>query len=111
MNRSATISALILGFSTTTPALAEKQVWQVGDGFVIRAHDLDLSRSDGREKLLARVEWASRRLCRDLPLRKEREACANEARSSGLAKAPPSVRAALTAAVRERAQVQLAKRW
>jgi UrcA family protein len=105
------ISALILGFTIATPALAEKQVWQVGDGFVIRAHDLDLSRSDGREKLLARVEWASRRLCRDFPLRKEQEACANETRSSVLAKAPVSIRAALAAAVRERAQVQLAERW
>ncbi len=59
-------AAMCAAAAVAAPAAAREQVWQTGDGYSVRAEGLDLFSAAGREKLLARVDWASARLCRGL---------------------------------------------
>ncbi len=109
MRRTILITAL-LGLFSTTPALAEPHVWQTGDGFSIRATGLDLRTTDGRAALLSRVDAAVVKLCRDTPLRSDRQACKAETRAKAIAAAPGRARGALELAMREQEEIRLAAR-
>ena len=100
----------LLALGLTTPALAEPHVWQTGDGFTIRATGLDLRTTDGRETLLARVDFAAARLCRGVATRVQRNACAEDARTQMLADAPRALAGSIRTALAERDAVRLAGR-
>lgn len=93
--------------AVAAPAGAKEQVWQTGEGYSVRAKGLDLSTAAGREKLLARIDWASARLCRDVRLARERKDCTVKLRKAALHGAPAPVRTALANALQARGP----KRW
>lgn len=109
MTRTAAFAAL-LGLITTTPALAEPHVWQVGEGFTIRATGLDLRTTDGREALLQRVDWAAARMCRNARPRVQRDRCAEATRADAIAAAPGAIREAAQLAMATRRETRLAAR-
>lgn len=109
MIRKLLVPALALGF-ITTPALAEKQVWRTGEGFTIRAGDLDLGARGGRAALLQRVEFAAARMCQEVTPRIDRHGCAAQLVERTLASAPPAMRTAIAAARIERDAPRLAGR-
>lgn len=96
--------------AVAAPAAAKKQVWQTGDGYSVRAKGLDLATVAGREKLLARIDWASARLCRDVRPARGSDACAAELRKEALRGAPAGVRTALADALEARGQKSWAGR-
>jgi UrcA family protein len=110
MTRTPALAALLMCFVFTTPAAAEEQVWQNGDGFSIRSTGLDLTRFDDRERLLRRVDSASARLCRGVSPRTDRILCAKEAQERAIAGAPAMLRPQLRAALTAREETRLASR-
>ena len=110
MTRTFTLAALSAAAFVTTPAFAEEHVWQTGADYTVRTTGLDLGRVDDRAQLLRRVEFASARLCRHLPSRRQRETCADETLDQALAQAPDMLRPVLARALRERESVSLAGR-
>ena len=100
----------LLGLLMTTPAVAEPYVWQVGDGFTVRATGLDLRTTDGREALLRRIEIAVERSCRAAGVRVERRACAEQSRAAVIAGAPAVLRERIRLAVAARETTTLAAR-
>jgi UrcA family protein len=101
------IIAAAAGLALAAPAAAGEQVWQVGADYVIRSHDLDLDRPEGREALLARVDQASDKLCR-AGVAKARRECTEQVRARVLASAPLRMRSALVQALGARDEVRLA---
>jgi UrcA family protein len=102
--------ALLMALTINMPAAAEEHVWQTGDGFSVRATDLDLRTTEGRERLLRRIDHAASRLCRGVAPRIDREGCTNEARAQALAAAPAHLRASLEPALLTREERRLAVR-
>jgi UrcA family protein len=102
--------AALLGLLITTPALAEPHVWQTGEGFTVRATGLDLSTTDGREKLLKRVDVAVERLCRTAGVRVERQDCADRTRTAVIAAAPAGLKKPIRLALAARGTTRLAAR-
>lgn len=109
MIRKLLIPALALGL-TTTPALAEKQVWRTGDAFTVRAGDLDLAAPGGRATLLRRVEFAATQMCREVTPRIDRRGCEAQLVEQALASASTPIRRAVAAARIERDAPRLAGR-
>ncbi len=103
-------AAMCAAAALAAPAAAREQVWQTGDGYSVRAEGLDLFSAAGREKLLARVDWASARLCRDVRPARDRKTCADEVRKSALHAAPAEIRRALADALQARGPKRWAKR-
>ncbi len=61
-----TVIATALIATAVTPALANDHAWQVGnDAMHIYYSDIDLNSAAGRAQLLARVQRAADKLCRD----------------------------------------------
>lgn len=102
--------AALLGLLITTPALAEPHVWQTGEGFSIRATGLDLRTTDGREKLLKRVDVAVERLCRPIAIRADRRDCAEQTRAAVISGAPAAMREPIRLAIAARETTKLASR-
>ena len=102
--------ALALAACVTTPALAEEHVWQTGDGFTIRDPGLDLRNAGDRARLLARIDFASARMCRDrgVQRRARRLRQSNDPASAG--RSACGMRVAVAAAQRERQSARLAAR-
>ncbi len=109
MIRNLLVPALALGI-TTTPALAEKQVWRTGDAFTIRTADLDLAAPDGRAALLNRLSFAAAEMCRGVSPRIDRRGCEARLVEQALAAAPAAVRTAVAAARMELEAPRLAGR-
>jgi UrcA family protein len=105
-----TTMPVLLALLITTPALAEPHVWQTGDGFTIRATGLDLRTTDGRDALLRRIDYAATRLCRPVPIRAERKACAELVRAQVIADAPAPLKGSIRMAIARRAETRLAAR-
>ena len=110
MTRTTAFAALLTTILLTTPALAEPHVWQVGEGFTIRSTGLDLGTTDGRDKLLERVDWAARQMCRKARPRVQRDRCAEATRADAIAAAPGPLRKAAELALAERSDTRLAAR-
>jgi UrcA family protein len=110
MIRSTALAALLLTLTITTPAAAEEHVWQVGQDFTVRATGLDLGTTDGRERLLRRVEAATARVCGKLQLRIDRLQCVELTQADVLASAPAALRGPLQTALAARQETRLAAR-
>jgi UrcA family protein len=93
------ILSVVPGIATADP------VWQVGQGYVIRYQDLDLSSAQGRAALLVRIERAADRACRDEMLRVDEQACRQRIAGAAMANAAGPARQALHMAMNERGPV------
>jgi UrcA family protein len=109
MTRTFALAAL-LGLMTITPAAAEEQKWEIGSTFLIRGSGLDLATSDGRERLLRRVERAGVQICRDERPKIAFERCTSAARDKALATAPTRLKVSLEAALAARQETLMAAR-
>lgn len=68
------IVPLVAAIAAPSPAAAH--TWRIGrDSFNVHLEDLDLHAAAGRAEALARIEAAAARLCREVRLRSDREAC------------------------------------
>lgn len=83
-------------------AQARGGVWKVGDGYVIRLENADLSRPADRQLLLAQIERAAAQLCRGQRPQSRRDACAGDAVRTMMDTAEPAVRAGYDVARFER---------
>lgn len=89
----------------SAPAVARGHAWQVGnDSIHLYNADLDMNSAAGRAALLARVERAALKLCRDLVERRSCTAAAVKQASLGPQAAP------LRVAMAEREAVRVAAR-
>jgi UrcA family protein len=107
----AAAAALTLA-SAAVPAIVHAEpIWRVGQGYVVRYQDLDLSTAQGRRALLARVERAAAQGCRGgYMLTREERACREQAVATAMASANSPARSALRMAMSERASTDYASR-
>ena len=110
MTRTHALAALLLSLTIITPAAAEEQRWEIGSAFLIRGTGLDLATAGGRERLLRRVDRASKAVCRGERPQSEFERCVADIRAKALATAPRRLRGALHAALAAREGTRLAAR-
>ena len=97
--------------SAAVPAIVHAEpIWRVGQGYVVRYQDLDLSTAAGRRALLARVESAGDQACRGQMLRVDERACRAQVTSTALASAASPARQALQLALNERGGADFAAR-
>jgi UrcA family protein len=76
---------------------AHASTWRVGGDYVVRVDDLRLSAAGDRAELLARIDEASRRICRNAG--QPGRACRAEAAKRAVQDAPPAARVALKRAL------------
>jgi UrcA family protein len=105
-----TISAALALMLVSAPlAHAEDGAWKVGQSYVIRFENLDLSTPSDRQTLLKQVERSAKKLCEPAP-RSRRGACATSAIKATLDQSPAEVRSAVQLARVEREGVLQASR-
>lgn len=64
-------AAVLAAIFSAVPATAKVKAWQVGDSMHLYYTGLDLNSAAGRAELLAQVERAATRLCRDRAFARE----------------------------------------
>ena len=89
------LAVAAVGFALTGTAHANS--WRVGGDYVVRAGDLRLSAAGDRAELLARIDAASRRICRNAG--EPGRACRAKAAERAIQSAPPAARVALQRAL------------
>jgi UrcA family protein len=99
-------AAAAVALLSAAPGIASADpVWQVGQGYVIRYQDLDLTSAQGRAALLARVDRAADRACRDEMLRVDEQACRQRITGAAMTNAAGPARQALRLAMNERGPI------
>ena len=107
MTRFLTNAALLAALCATLPAHAKDHSWAVGkDAYHVYYRDLDLTQTDGRKAMLARIEAAAGKLCATRTnLGVDFKACVKAVVDAAAPKSPP-----LRLALRERDDVEYAAR-
>lgn len=104
------VAAVAIAASLSATVANAEPVWQVGQGYVVRHQDLDLTSTAGQRTLLHRVEQAAGRACAGYMLRVDERACREAVISQALAHSAPAARQALQLAIADRATQTLASR-
>ncbi|MEZ6030247.1 MAG: UrcA family protein [Hyphomonadaceae bacterium] len=107
--RTACLAGLVAA-AVALPAQADDGLWKVGNGYVIRFEQLDLSQPADRQVLLAQVERAAAKLCEGQRPLSRRRACAEDAAAKSAKALSPTLRASLDIARFERDGQQQAQR-